>query len=202
MEQLGFFEDKKEQTFNKYGHFGIKSDGKIDRAEYDFYSTDPIAIEWLMRLEKLDQYIWEPACGNGDLAKPLIKAGFSVQASDIVDRGFGRGGIDFLMTTQKWDGDIITNPPFKFAQDFIEHALEIIPTGNKVCMFLKLQFLEGKQRKSFFEKDPPKTIWVSSSRINCYRNGDPNSGKNSMMAFAWFVWEKGYKGDTIVKWFN
>ena len=25
---------------------------------------------------------------------------------------------------------------------------------------------------------------------------------SSAAAYAWFVWEKGYMGDTIVKWFN
>jgi len=68
-------------------------------------------------------------------------------------------------------------------------------------MFLKIQFLEGKQRKEFFKKYPPKTIWVSSSRIKCGMNGE-FSDKSSMMALAWYVWEKGYKGDTVVKWFN
>ena len=210
MEQLGIFGNEKIRQYenisdskkNVYGFLGIKADKRIDRADYDFYSTDPIAIKWLMKLESLDHNIWEPACGMGHLAKPLIEAGYNVRATDIVYRGFGEGGIDFFNVFDNWDGDIVTNPPYKVAQEFIEHSLRRIPVGKKVCMFLKVQFLEGKNRKRFFELNPPKTIWVSSSRINCYRNGDPNSGKNSMMAFAWFVWEKGYKGDTIVKWFN
>lgn len=201
MEQQTIFNDHGMPS-NKYGFLGVKSDGKIDRADYDFYATDPIAVEWLMKLEKLDNNIWEPACGKGHLAKPLIDAGYNVRATDIVDRGFGEGGVDFLWTFDDWNGDIVTNPPFKFAQEFIQHGLDIIPKGNKVCMFLKVQFLEGSRRKQLFEREPPKTIWVSSSRINCFRNGDLDGCCNSMLAFAWFVWEKGYKGDTIVKWFN
>lgn len=37
-----------------------------------------------------------------------------------------------------WDGDILTNPPYKYAKEFIEHAMTIIPDGRKVFMFLKL----------------------------------------------------------------
>lgn len=111
------------------------------------------------------------------------------------------GGVDFLKCREPFYGDIVTNPPFKYAQEFIEHALELIPEGNKVCMFLKVQFLEGKARKSFFAENPPKTVWVSSSRIQFGMNGDFGD-KSSMLATAWYVWEKGYKGDTVLRWFN
>lgn len=107
--------------------------------------------------------------------------------------------MDFLKQTEVFDGDIITNPPYKYAQEFIEKALELVPEGHKVCMFLKVQFLEGKGRRKLFEKYPPKRVWVSSSRIPCGRNGN---FEPSAVAYAWYVWEKGYKGDTIIKWFN
>lgn len=107
--------------------------------------------------------------------------------------------MDFLKETQTYDGDIITNPPYKFAQEFVEKALQLVEDGNKVCMFLKIQFLEGKSRRKLFDKNPPKTVWVSTSRIQCGKNGE---FKNSMVAYAWYVWEKGYKGETILRWFN
>lgn len=104
-----------------------------------------------------------------------------------------------MKQTEVFDGDIITNPPYKFAQEFVEHALELIKDGNKVCMFLKVQFMEGKGRRKLYQEKPPKTIWVSSSRIPCGKNGE---FKESMVAYAWYVWEKGYKGPTTIKWFN
>lgn len=170
-----------------------------EREENDFYATQPIAAEWLMKIEDLNHNIWECACGQGHLAKPLIKAGHNVLSTDLIDRGFGRGGVDFLKQTEVFNGDIVTNPPYRFAQEFIEHALTLVSEGNKVCMFLKVQFLEGKARRKMYEDIPPKTVWVSSSRIQCGRNG---VFKGSMVAYAWYVWEKGYKGDTILKWFN
>ena len=67
------------------------------------------------------------------------------QSRYLMDRGFGETGIDFLsIDNLEWNGDIITNPPYKYAQEFIEKALQIIPEGNKVAMFLKIQFMEGK----------------------------------------------------------
>jgi hypothetical protein len=72
-------------------------------------------------------------------------------------------------------------------------------------MFLKLQFLEGKKRKSFFLDNSPKTIYVSSSRLLCAKNADfqrMRDGGGSAVAYAWYVWGKGYKGNTVIKWIN
>lgn len=111
------------------------------------------------------------------------------------------GGVDFLSQNEGFNGDIVTNPPYKYAEDFIVHALDLIPEGHKVCLFMKVQFLEGKRRKELFRKYPPKTVWISSSRIKHGINGD-FTNSNSMMATAWYVWEKGYSGPTFLKWFN
>ena len=69
-------------------------------------------------------------------------------------------------------------------------------------MFLKLTFLEGQARKQFFLENPPKTVYVSSSRLNCAKQGDFVTYTSSAIAYAWFIWEKGYQGDTIIKWIN
>ena len=67
-------------------------------------------------------------------------------------------------------------------------------------MFLKLQFLEGKARKSLFKKYPPKVVYVSSARLLCAKNGEFEKYPSSAVAYAWFVWEKGFTGDPIIKW--
>ena len=180
---------------------GAHNLSKEDRQAEDYYATNPIAAEWLEKIENLDKRIWECACGQGHLAKVFVNAGHEVFATDLIDRGYGKGGVDFLKCNERFVGDIVTNPPYKYAEKFIEHALELIPDGNKVCMFLKVQFLEGKNRKEMFKRIPPKTVWVSSSRIGCYLNGEVKK-TNSMLALAWYVWEKGYTGETKLKWFN
>jgi hypothetical protein len=78
--------------------------------------------------------------------------------------------------------------------------LSVISEGNKVAMLLKLTFLEGQKRKQMFKINPPKLVGVYSKRISCYRNGDFSIKTSSAIAYCWYIWEKGYKGDTIVKW--
>lgn len=149
--------------------------------------------------------MWEVACGEGHLSKRLEEYGHDVYSTDLIDRGYGIGGIDFLKCTMKWDSDILTNPPYKYAQQFVEHALELIPDGSKVFMFLKLQFLEGKARRKLFDTGCLKTLWVSTSRILCAKNAkfdEMKAGGGSAVAYAWYEFQKGYKGDTTIKWIN
>lgn len=174
---------------------------ETDRETNDYYATSPVAAEQLIQIENLDKNIWECACGEGHLSKVFTDHGYTVKSTDLIDRGYGIGGVDFLAQTEPFNGDIVTNPPYKYAEDFIVKALDLIPNGNKVCLILKLQFLEGRKRKELFKKYPPKTVWVSSSRIKHGMNGDFTKS-NSMMAIAWYVWEKGYTGPTYLKWFN
>lgn len=177
-----------------------------EREKNDYYATDPKAIKLLMEKESFSNNIWECAVGEGHLAEYLINNGYSVKCSDIVDRGFiNTEVLDFLTYGEKWNGDIITNPPYKYALDFVKKSIEVIPNGNKVAMFLKLTFLEGKARRKFFDEYPPKIIYVCSGRIDCAKNGDfkaMKDGGGTALAYAWYVWEKGFKGDSVVKWIN
>ena len=113
-----------------------------------------------------------------------------------------RGGVDFLKSDVIFDGDIVTNPPYKYAKEFAQHAIESVTDGHKVAMFLRLQFLEGKSRRALFDKYPPKTVYVASGRISCAMGGDFENYNGGAQAYAWFIWEKGYTGSTTVKWFN
>ena len=190
-------------THSVFVTVGASNHSKGERQSEDYYASDPIAAKWLLKLEEIQGPIWEPCCGGGHLAKVFSDHGYDVKATDLVDRGYGVGGVNFVAPNiTKWDGSIITNPPFSIAQEIIEKALKIIPDGQKVCMFLRVLFLEGKARRTLFEKAPPKKVWVTSSRIVCAKNGDFESNNGGAQAYAWFVWEKGYKGDTVLKWFN
>ena len=184
---------------------GASNHTNKDRENDDYYATEPKAIDVLCEIEKFDGLIWECACGGGHISERLKEHGYEVISSDLIDRGYGTGGIDFLQCNRMFDGNIITNPPYKFAREFIEKALELVPDGKKVAMFLKVQFLEGKARKEMFRKYPPKIVYVSSSRLLCAKNGnfdDMRSGGGSAVAYAWYVWEKGYESETLLKWVN
>ena len=193
----------KDWTGNRNSIFktlGASNHTNKEREQFDYYATDPIAGRLLMEQEEFNN-IWECACGEGHLAKELK----AIKATDIINRGYGEVA-DFLgIDNQVWDGDIITNPPYKYAKEFIEKALMIIPNGRKVAMFLKLQFLEGKGRKTLFINHPPKTLYVSSSRILCAKNAEfekMRKGGGSAVAYGWYVWEKGFNGNTTVRWIN
>ena len=190
----------KNWTGNKkstYVTLGASNHTEKERQKDDYYATHPSTVKPLFENENFIGPIWECACGEGHLAKEIEKK-YELHASDLVDRGYGVV-LDFFKR-MKWDGDIITNPPYKYAQEFVEHSLKIIPDGRKVAMFLKIQFLEGQKRRKLFESDNPKVVYVFSKRQSCAMNGDFEKYPSSAVAYAWFVWEKGYKGDTIVKW--
>ena len=179
-----------------------------ERELNDFYATDPIAAELLLQVEPDLNNIWECACGQGHLAKVFDKYGKLAKASDLINRGYGVQQ-DFLndLTINfnpdfVWNGDIVTNPPYSEALEFCQKALNLVKEGSKVCMFLKLTFLESKERKLFFETIPPLKVYVCSSRIICAKNADFESYPSSAICYAWFVWVKGYKGETVIKWIN
>lgn len=188
-----------------YTTLGASNHTAENRDEFDFYATDPSAAKMLLEIETISKNIWECSCGEGHLSKVFEDAGYNVKSTDLIDRGYGQGGVDFLTQTEKFDGDIITNPPYSVAKEFVEKAMELVEDGSKVIMFLKVQFLEGKARKKLFEKYPPKMVHVSSSRITCAKNADfkgMKDGGGSAVAYCWYVWEKGYTGTTELKWFN
>lgn len=190
---------------------GASSHSKTERETNDFYATDPESLEiFLKTLErdgfKLHKNIWECACGMGHLSKILENKGYSVLSTDLINRGYGLvdNDTDFLhgkyYTHTKYNGDILTNPPYKYAKEFVETALNKISYGNYVIMFLKIQFLEGKERRKLFDKNPPKYVYVNSARQTCYINGDMSKKMSSATCYCWFIWEKGFKGEPIIRW--
>lgn len=186
-----------------YSTLGASSHSDYDRAEYDYYATDPKAIDYLFSVHKFDKTIWEPACGEGHLSKAIEEYGKSVYSTDLIDRGYGHGIKDFLMATDIWEGDIITNPPYKYAAEFVAQAMSLLVEGKQLAMFLKLTFLEGQNRYKPFQNYPPELVYVFSKRIGVARNGDEAMfNASSAAAYAWFVWRKGFKGEPKVRWID
>lgn len=200
---------EEKMNINTHGVFvtlGASNHSEESRADFDYYATDPKALSLLLDIESFSENVWECACGEGHLSKVLEERGHNVTSTDLIDRGYGEGGVDFLNIKQEfYDGDIITNPPYKYAQEFVEKAISLIGDGHKVAMFLRLSFLEGKQRRKLFDKYPPSRVYVASGRINCCKNGDFSDERrknSSAQAYAWFVWEKPLVNQPTIKWFN
>lgn len=203
--------DWKGNSNSIYKTLGASNHTDKEREKDDYYATDPIAIDKLLTVETPYKTIWECACGEGHLSEQLKKYGYKVISTDLINRGYKdlRETRDFLLTTKEqikdWgELDILTNAPYKYAKEFVLKSLELVDLGKKVYMFLKLTFLEGKGRyKDLFSKFPPKNVYVFSERVLCAKNAlfdEMKAGGGSAVAYAWYVWEKGYQGKTVVDW--
>lgn len=198
--------EKKEWTKNAnsvYKTLGASNHSLSEREEHDFYATDPASVRALMDEEVFARYIWEPACGMGHISKTIMEENsMYVKESDIVQR-IPCHKIDFLnYDGPQFEGDIITNPPYSKALEFVRKALDVVTDGHKVAMLLRIQFLEGMARRELFDVTPPIRVYVFSKRQVCAKNGDfEKYGKGgSAQCYAWFVWQKGVRQDPIIKW--
>ena len=183
----------------------------VEREPFDYYATDPHAVAKAVPLFReigLSPRIWEPACGEGHIARELEKHGYTVKSSDIVDRGYGEVA-DFLTSDQIWDGDILTNPPFKLAADFIEHAMKLLTDGRLAVFLLKVQFLETVKRAELFRRCGLKYLAVNSERVCCAKNGEfdeyfkqaeNGAYRGGTQLFCWYIFEKGFSGEPTIKW--
>ena len=156
----------------------------------DLYETPEVATHALLRCEDLPHRIWEPACGRGAIAKILVDAGHFVHATDLVARDYGIGGRDFLIELEAPTGleCIVTNPPFKLATEFIEHALALVP---RVVILARLALLESVKRNKILDGGRLRRVHVFRKRLPfMHRDGyEGPKNSNSGMAFAWFVWD-------------
>ena len=178
------------------------------RVENDFYATDKNSVRDLFENADIDgNNFYEPCVGQGHISD-VIKEYFpdaKVLGTDLIDRGYdGTIVRDFINDDFEIRTDwVITNPPYKYAKEFIDRSLKISNKG--VAMFLKIQFLESQGRKEWLKNSPLKYVYVFSKRQDPLRDGmelNPKTGKKwgSTMCFAWFIWEKAYKEEPIIRW--
>ena len=164
---------------------------------FEFYSTHKNSVRTFLTEFLIDhqiKYAWEPACGLGNISKVLEEFGIKHISSDIVDRtpqlNNFIGGLDFLEQKDLIDGfdTIITNPPFKYAEEFVKKAAELNPE-KYIIMYLKLTFLEGKKRYKLFQDFKPSKIYIHPSRQGCSPEGKEEFNNGGAVCYAWYVWE-------------
>lgn len=180
---------------------GASNHSDEERSKLDYYGTDPRSTRALLQVEDFLDFVWEPCAGRHMIVDVLRNAGYDVMATDIADYGFGDEKLDFLKyePDHMLHCDIVTNPPYGLSTEFAAKALEVIAPGRKVAMFLRTLFLEGSKRyEALFKENPPKTVYVFTNRQVCDKDDDFTKG--SAVSYAWFVWEKGWKGDPSIKW--
>lgn len=163
-----------------------------NKNKHDFYPTPEIATVKFLDAEKFEGEIWEPACGDGAMSSVIERYGYRCKSTDLIYRGYGEGGVDFLRSTYRTE-NIVTNPPFKLANQFIHHALE--HASRKVAFLLRLNILESKGRKKLFVEYPFARLYVHSERIPF----QAKTGSNNAIAFAWYVWDFAHEGDAVIR---
>ena len=171
----------------------------------DCYETPAVAVDALLRVEKLPHRIWEPACGHGNIVNVLRKAGHEVIATDIVDYGIpitppGYWGRDFLLETSApaGTGAIVTNPPFAIVGKFTRHALDLAPP--MIVFLLRLAFMESERRCAILEGTGLARVHVFRKRLPMmHRHGWDRPLASNSMCFAWFVWPRDWRGDPQIK---
>jgi len=178
---------------------GARDEGSVKGD--DFYASPPSAVHALCRVERFDGPIWEPACGDGAISRVLSEHGNDVVSTDLVERGFGRGHIDFLMEYTTMAPNIVTNPPYKIADQFAAHAVSL--ATSKVAFLMRLVWLAGQRRRRMFESTHLARVWVFSARIpRMHRHGYVGPTTTSTIDFAWFVWDRVHIGPPTIGWLS
>jgi hypothetical protein len=162
--------------------------GRKHNDPFDFYTTPPDATISLLRWVNFFGSIWEPASGSGGISHVLEHAfgADRVISSDLREHEiWGQGGVDFLKTSRQVD-NVITNPPFNKALDFVRHGIKV--ARKKAAFLLRLNFLESKSRYPFLNEHPPWWVLLFSQRIDMSKGQ-----KAAKMVFAWFIWDNQFK---------
>jgi hypothetical protein len=175
---------------------------QVDRGQRkkgDFYETPYSLTQTFLDCLHLsrNEFILNPAEGNGAISKVLKDNGYKVTSYDIIQ------GKDFLQEDRQYDW-IIENPPFSLAYEFIQKAKQVARYG--FAFLLPLSYLHGKKRYDDIWRDikyPLSEIYVFTRYPML---GDPlradGKFRTGMTVYAWFVWEKDYTGEPVINWID
>lgn len=157
----------------------------------DFFPTPPWATRALCEtlsptFDLKRRRAWEPACGEGHMARPLSEFFELVYASDVHPYGYG-GVWDFLFPGDHPSFDwIITNPPFRLAAEFAHRGVDI--AGEGVALLVRTAFLEGGGRyATLFARRPPHTILQFAERVPMLK-GRVDHEASTATAYCWILW--------------
>ena len=175
----------------------------FERQEGDFYPTPAWVTECLLSSVTLRGPIWEPCCGDGALAKVLSAAGHEVVATDLTERGFGRGGVDLLQTSEMPDGcrALVTNPPYgdggtrsrtgkasSLMLAFTEHAIRLArQSQGQLALLVRFQWIAGRRVASLLTEASMQSVIVLTRRIQWFDHG--SATKTAQHHHAWIFFD-------------
>lgn len=164
------------------------------RRDNDFYPTPAAATAAFLAAEKphLDRYntdsgfgVYEPACGEGHMARMIAAAGYGVWATDLIDRGYGDAVTDFMAVKHAPFAQtaIITNPPYgPWPKRFINHAMAQLHVPY-LALLLKADYFNSIQGAHLLRAYPLAAVYPLSWRLDFLEQGRP------VMNCSWFVWD-------------
>jgi len=161
----------------------------------DSFPTPPWAVRalcekiLLMSPNKKQWNCWEPAAGVGYMSRTLEEYFEKVYSSDIHDYGYCKVN-DFLEPGNagtKVDF-IITNPPFRLAEEFIHQAHR--HARRLVAMLVRTSFLESVGRyENIFKNNPPSEVAQFVERVPMVKGRlDPKA--TTATSYMWLIWDK------------
>jgi len=170
-----------------------------DRRCEDFYPTaQPDAVRGLMRVQgariaDLGGVVWEPAVGDGHMAREIEAHGFTVRGGDIVQRGWE--GVtclgSFYETTCAAAPVIITNPPYSeiSARDghgrWLRHTLDM-PGWTYLALLLNWEWCAAAKNghAALLDRHPFTCSYVLRWKLDFTGEGSPPQRN------AWFIWDR------------
>jgi hypothetical protein len=180
---------------------------KRRQAKAGYYKTQLWAALALFERLRIDDRVFDPCCGSGTIIEAARMLGIEANGSDIENRGFSGCWIfDFLTSAKAVErvkgATIVGNPPYHLAVDFVRRAMEVLPLGGRAAFLVPLAFIESEVRAPLFKEFPPRAIYPFGNRTSMppgsllkHRKVKAQGGS---VAFAWYVWEKGYRGNPMM----
>lgn len=172
-----------------------------ERHADDWYVEPRWVSQRLFQVELFPGGVWDPACGGGNIVKEARAAGLEAVGSDKVIRFTHAHKWDFLVSGRASHPNIVCNPPFGIATQFIEHALSLDPW--KVAMLLPSNWVQGDKRSRWLQSTPLKTIYFITPRPSMPPGDFLEAGGKAgggTTDFAWFIWERGHRYAPMVSW--
>lgn len=182
---------------------GSKNRSGRFRPADDHFATPREAVYPLVRHLALPHHIEEPACGEGHIAEVFKEYGYKVTASNLIDRGYGEIGRNFLMQAKRRASTLVTNPPFSLDEQFVLHAIHL--GYDLAVFFLRLKWLCGADRyRDIMGPTPPCLVLPFIQRITFFAGDTPSAEQPGWNTedFAWFVWRKGFVGKPTIDWLS
>lgn len=141
----------------------------------------------------------EPACGQGHMVRPLQEYFAEVRYADAYDYGFGpvRDFLSYPYETNAVDW-VITNPPFRLAEDFIQRSLDVARVG--VAMLVRTVFLESIGRYDRLFRETPPTVFAQFVERVPMVKGRLDRKATTATGYAWLVWKVSCSNNPQLTW--